>query len=120
MGVLETERLHFLGRSVFLATGVVYDEEHGSSGIAAFQLCFPNPGYNGCHSSALHTIHAPWRMIQEIGDTAEMTIVFRGVLNLRHIFTSGTENDAVNEGEQMAKLGFRKSQLQRQNELDDR
>jgi hypothetical protein len=64
------------------------------------------------HASALHAIDAPWRMIQKIRDIAEVTISSGSLLNLCNIFTSGTKNDAVNEGKQMTKLWFRKFQLQ--------
>lgn len=49
-----------------------------------------------------------------------MMVVFSSVLNLRDIFTSGTENDAMDQSEQMIQLWFGKFQFQCQNELDDR
>nr|WP_237712510.1 hypothetical protein [Paenibacillus elgii] len=111
MRILEAKRLHLLGRSVFLTTGVVDNEKNDSSGI--FELCFPNSVHDRQNPSALHTIHTPWRMIQEIRNTAQMTAVFGSVLNLCDILASSTENDAMDQSKQMPKLRFRKFQLQR-------
>ena len=58
-------------------------------------------------------------MIQKIRRIAQVTIASSGISDLRHILTSRTQNDAVDEGKQMAELRFRKFQLQGQNELDD-
>jgi hypothetical protein len=104
MRILKAKCLHFLGRSVFLAAGVIYDQEYDSSGIAALELCFPNAVHDRLYPSALHAIHTPWRMIQEIGDTAQMTVIFGSVLDLRDIFTPGTKNDAMDESKQMSEL----------------
>ena len=35
------------------------------------------------------------------------------LIDLRYIFTSGTKNNAVNDGKQMTKLGFRKPKFKR-------
>ena len=70
MRILEAERLHFLCRPVFLTTGVIYDQEHDSSGIATVKVRFPNAVHDRLNSPALHAIHTPWRMIQKIRETA--------------------------------------------------
>jgi hypothetical protein len=45
-------------------------------------------------------------MIQEIGCIAKMTVPSGSLLDLRYIFASGTENDAMDESEQMTELRF--------------
>ena len=59
-------------------------------------------------------------VIQKIGDAAQMTILPCSVSDLRNVLTSGTKNDAMNQGKQVISLGFRKLQFKSQNELDDR
>nr|WP_233167559.1 hypothetical protein [Paenibacillus roseus] len=118
--ILKAECFHLFGRLVFLTTSVVHDQEYESSGIATFQLLSANSRHDCRHTPPLHTTHAPGRVIQKVRYVTQMTIPTGCISNLRHILTSSTQNDAMDEGKQMTELWLRKFQLQRQNKLDDR
>jgi hypothetical protein len=87
--------------------------------IAALETFCTNPFHHKVHASTLHTIDAPRRMIQEIGDAAQMTILPCSIAYLRDIFAPSTKNDAMNESVQVIPLRSRKLQLKSQNKLDD-
>jgi hypothetical protein len=94
--VLKAESFHFLRRGFLLAASIIHDEKYKTSSITilhAFGLDFV---YYELHPPALHAIDAPRRMIQKMGDAAQMTILPGRVANLRNVLPPGTKNDAVN------------------------
>ncbi|MEK3875908.1 hypothetical protein [Paenibacillus sp. FSL M7-0420] len=70
-------------------------------------------------TTALHAIDTPRGVIQEIRDVAQVTFALGRLLGLGNILSFGTQNDAMDEGEQMTQLRLEEFQFQSQNELDD-
>jgi hypothetical protein len=75
---------------------VIHDQKNKPFGIATFITLCPNLIQRELHPPVLHAIGTPRRMIQEIGDAAEMTVLSGGIANLSNALGSGTKDDAMN------------------------